>query len=128
MGLRSSSEIFQMKNYEAFGDIEGVFMIADDMLIAGKDNKDHDKILETVLNRAERLNSKFNKDTIQFKVPSVKYMGNVFTAEGMRLNSDKVNVKQCFIRETVKNCWPNHVKQISECIRPYWHFNSVIFI
>lgn len=77
-----------MKNYEAFGDIEGVFMIADDMLIAGKDNKDHDKILETVLNRAERLNSKFNKDTIQFKVPSVKYMGNVFTAEGMKVNSE----------------------------------------
>ena len=90
MGLRSSSEIFQMKNYEAFGDIEGVFMIADDMLIAGKDTKDHDKILETLLNRAERLNIKFNKDKIQFKVPSVKYMGNVITAEGMKVDSDKV--------------------------------------
>lgn len=32
-----------MKHYEEFGDIEGVCMIADGMLIEGKDNAGHDK-------------------------------------------------------------------------------------
>ena len=81
-----------MKNYEAFGDIEGVFMIADDILIARKDTKDHDKILmKTVLNRAERLNIKFSKGKIQYKVPSVKKnMGNMITVESRKVYSDKV--------------------------------------
>jgi len=41
-GLRSSSKIFQQKNAETFGDIDGVYMIADDMIIAATDEKSHD--------------------------------------------------------------------------------------
>lgn len=40
-GLKSSSEVFQQKNSEAFGDISGVHVIADDMIIAAVDEKEH---------------------------------------------------------------------------------------
>lgn len=46
MALQSSSEIFQMKNYETFGDINGIFVIANAMMITGKD--EHDEILRGV--------------------------------------------------------------------------------
>jgi hypothetical protein len=89
-GLRSSSEIFQQKNAETFGDIDGVYMIADDMIIAAKDEKSHDEILYKVLKRAEQKNVKFNKDKIQFKVKSVKYMGNIISENGLRPDPDKI--------------------------------------
>ena len=65
-------------------------MIADDMLIAAKDDKQHDEILKKVLDRALEKNIKFNKDKIQFKVSSVKYMGNIITADGMRPDDAKI--------------------------------------
>lgn len=48
MALQSSSEIFQMKNYETFGDINGIFVIANAMMITGKDEHEHDEILRGV--------------------------------------------------------------------------------
>ena len=41
-GIKSASEVFQQKNYEIFGDIEGVHIIADDMIIAATTDEEHD--------------------------------------------------------------------------------------
>lgn len=90
MGLKSSGEIFQMKNYETFGDISGVFMIVNDMLIAGKDEPEHNAILKEVFRRAKEKNIKFNTDKIKFKVSSVRYMGNIILADGMKPDTKKV--------------------------------------
>ena len=65
-------------------------MIADDMIIAAKDEKSHDEILCKVLKRAEQKNVQFNKDKIQFKVKSVKYMGNIISENGLRPDPDKI--------------------------------------
>ncbi len=62
-GIKSASEVFQL-NSESFGDKEGVFMVADDMIIASATKAEHDAILEKVMNRAESLNVKFNKNKL----------------------------------------------------------------
>ena len=54
------------------------------MIIAGEDDKDHDGILEKVMERARLKYVKFNKSKIQFQVPQVRFMGNVVTADGLR--------------------------------------------
>ncbi|KAJ8416485.1 hypothetical protein AAFF_G00357730 [Aldrovandia affinis] len=67
-GIKSASEVFQQTNSEAFGDIEGVSVIADDMIIAAASKTEHDSILQKVMDRAIQLNVKFNKDKIQYMV------------------------------------------------------------
>ena len=61
-GISSASEVFQRKNIQTFGDIQGIYMIHDDMIIAGADEKEHDEIMLKVMKRAEEKNIKFNKE------------------------------------------------------------------
>ncbi len=83
-GIKSTSKVFQCLNSDSFGDIEGVFMVADDMIIAAATKAEHDAILEKVMNRAESLNVKFNKDKLQYMVNEVNYLGHVITSDGVK--------------------------------------------
>ncbi|KAL1260046.1 hypothetical protein QQF64_007873 [Cirrhinus molitorella] len=90
-GIKSASEVFQRLNSEGFGDIEGVFMVVDDMIIAAATKPEHDAILEKVMNRAKSLNIKFNKDKLQYMVNEVTYLGHVITADGVKPDESKVS-------------------------------------
>lgn len=59
---------------EFFGDIPGVHVVFDDIIIAGETKAEHDKILKEVLEAAQSNNVKFNKQKIQLKIKSVKYI------------------------------------------------------
>ncbi|RXN19979.1 Retrovirus-related Pol polyprotein from transposon 297 [Labeo rohita] len=89
-GIRSASEVFQQKNCETFGDIQGVHIIADDMIIAASSEQEHDEILDKVMERAKAAKVRFNGEKIQFKVKTVKYMGHIITPEGLRPDEAKV--------------------------------------
>uniref|UniRef100_A0A3B3DIW6 ribonuclease H n=1 Tax=Oryzias melastigma TaxID=30732 RepID=A0A3B3DIW6_ORYME len=89
-GIKSASEVFQPKNCETFGNIPGVFIIADDMIIAATSEREHDEILQKVMERAKTANVKFNKDKIQFKVNTVKYLGHIITASGQKADNAKI--------------------------------------
>ena len=80
----------QKRNNETFGDIRGVHMVADDMIIAAASIEEHDQIIIKVMERAREKNVKFNKDKIQFKVTNVKYLGNILTPEGIKPDPQKV--------------------------------------
>ena len=57
-------------------------MVFDDLIIGRKDDAEHDSILKLVLDRAR---AKF-----QFRVPEVKYVGQMVSAEGLKPDPDKV--------------------------------------
>lgn len=83
-GIKSAPEVFQRKNFEVFGDLPGVQVYFDDIIVPGRTEQEHDGRLEAVLERALKYNIKFNPNKIQFKQPTVKFMGQVFCAEGVR--------------------------------------------
>ena len=89
-GISSASEVMQKRNDETFGDINGVHVIADDLIIAAATETEHDATLIKVLDRARQKGVRFNKEKIQFKVPEVKYMGNIVSHEGLRADKAKV--------------------------------------
>ncbi len=89
-GLNCASEVLQKRLEDAFGDIEGAYAINDDLIIAGVDDDEHDKVLCAVMDRARERNVKFNMNKIQFKVPSVKYMGHIISEEGLSPDPEKV--------------------------------------
>ena len=73
-GISSASEVMQKRNEEAFADIQGVNVIADDLVIVATNGIEHDAIMHHVLQRARRENVVFNAGKIQLKVTTVTYM------------------------------------------------------
>ena len=98
-GICSALEVFQKQNCKLFGDIPGVEIYFDDLIIGGKTREEHDEILLKVLERAKSCNVKFNPDKFQFRVNEVKYMGLIISKEGIRAD-------------------PGHVKAINELEKP----------
>ena len=92
-GISCASDVFQIKGEQIFGHIEGVEIIADEILIHSCEDKSsnkHDKIIIEVLECARKNNVKLNWDKIQFKKSSVKYMGDLFTSQGLKPDPEKV--------------------------------------
>ena len=61
-GISSASEVMQKRNKETFGNISGVHITADDLIITACNEEEHDKILQDVLQRVREKGVKFNKN------------------------------------------------------------------
>ncbi|XP_055591841.1 uncharacterized protein K02A2.6-like isoform X1 [Uranotaenia lowii] len=79
-GISSAPEMFQKRMVQLFGDIPGVEVYFDDILIAGSDFTEHDCILTIVLQRARDNNIRFNSSKVQYRTKRVKFMGHIITA------------------------------------------------
>ena len=89
--ISPASEVLQQRNDETFSHIPNVHVIADDIIITGKDKAEHDQALHQVMKQARQANAKFSIDKLQLKIPQVKYMGHLISHEGIRPDPDKVN-------------------------------------
>ncbi|KAL1446523.1 hypothetical protein WDU94_003657 [Cyamophila willieti] len=89
-GLASIPEVFSKKVIQIFSDIEGVEVYFDDIIIAGKDETDHDRLLIEVFERARKYNVKFNEEKFQYRKSSVKFLGQIISKEGVRIDEDQV--------------------------------------
>ena len=65
-------------------------IVADDIIIAAKNNQEHDHILTQVLERAKERNIVFNLEKLQLRVNEVKYLGTIVTPEGTKPDPSKV--------------------------------------
>ena len=74
-----------------FGDISGVHIIVDDMLIATENEAEHDQIMRRVLERGIQKNIKFNFSKLKLKQPSVENNGVIISVQGQRPDPKKVN-------------------------------------
>ncbi|XP_062701081.1 uncharacterized protein K02A2.6-like isoform X1 [Aedes albopictus] len=76
-GLNNAPEMFQRKMVSIFGDIPGVVVYFDDVLIAGLNEEDHDRALALVIERTRQNNVKFNGDKLQYRQDTVSFMGSI---------------------------------------------------
>ena len=67
MGASLSSDVHQYKVDKIFEDIPQCVGIADDIVIFGYNDQDHDTTLYSVLDRAHDVRMKFNPDKCAFK-------------------------------------------------------------
>ena len=90
-GISSAPEEYQLCQNEANAGLNGVEVIADDILCYGSGEtmedalKDHDSNLLNLLDRARRMNLK-----LRLRLDQVTYMGHSFTSEGLRPDPMKV--------------------------------------
>ncbi|GFO36184.1 transposon ty3-i Gag-Pol polyprotein [Plakobranchus ocellatus] len=66
-GITSAQEVFHKRIHEAFEDIEGVETDIDDILVWGKNTKEHDERLRKVLNRCRKINLTLNEKKMSFQ-------------------------------------------------------------
>ncbi|UYV81622.1 K02A2.6-like [Cordylochernes scorpioides] len=112
-GISAAPEEFQRRLHEVIEGLEGVEVIADDILVFGKGNttedaiRDHNIKLEQLLMRARERNLKFNKDKIRLCSNHVNYMGHILSDEGLRPDPGKVEAIKAMSR-------PQNVREIQQ--------------
>ena len=70
--------------------MQGIEVIADDLIIAGATEEEHDHLLRNVMQRAREQNVEFNPKKIQFKLKRVVYFGTIFSEDGIPPDPAKV--------------------------------------
>ena len=89
-GITSAPEIFMRKMTEILAGVEGVFTYMDDILVFGKDKKEHDDRLSTVLEVLRRAGLKLNAEKCHYGQSELKFLGHKFTKESVFTDRDKV--------------------------------------
>lgn len=95
-GLKVSSEIFQRKLDEVFGNMTGVFSVVDDIIIAGcgendvEAEQDHALKLRKVLERCEERHIILNKEKQEIGLKEISFHGHVISRDGVKIDDKKV--------------------------------------
>ena len=104
MGLALASDVFEIIIRDIIKDLKGVINIADDILIFGKDVKEHDENLVALLDKTLEVNLTLNPKKLKFKCTSVPFFGNVLTDQGIKPDPKKVEtIKQWPVPQNVKD-------------------------
>ena len=89
-GISSAPEKFQRRLTQTLQGLEGITVVADDILIFGKDRDSHDKNLRNLLHRARSSGLRLNRSKCKFLEPELPYIGHVLTSEGVKADPKKV--------------------------------------
>ena len=83
MGIVVAQDIFQSKLDAIFIGMEGVTGIADDMIIAEKDEMEHDRNFLAFMEKCMENNLTLNSEKIQFKQKQVSFYRHVWSDQGI---------------------------------------------
>ena len=89
-GLCVSSEIFQRNLIQALEGLKGVTCIADDIVVTGTDDDEHDRNLESLLKRCQQKGIKLNPKKMALGCEEIPFHGHVFTRNGIKPDPEKI--------------------------------------
>ena len=83
-GATVAGDVFQMKLDQCFGHLQNVIVIADDIMVVGKqpNHRDHGTALTKLLNTARECNVHLNYNKLQYKQTDVDFFGKTYTVDG----------------------------------------------
>lgn len=90
-GIATAPSIFQRAIEQVLQRIPGVQVYFDDILITGKDDDEHLRTLETVLERLQKYGLRIRKDKCKFLQKSVEYLGHIIDKDGLHKAKPKVD-------------------------------------
>ena len=95
-GTTIAGDIFQRKLDQCFGHLHNVIVIADDIMVVGKqqNHKDHDLALITLLDTARKCNVHLNYEKLQYKQKEVKFFRETYTLNGYKPAQSKIKAIQ----------------------------------
>lgn len=89
-GLKMGPELCQKYNTEHFGKVKGTAIYLDDIVVSGKTKAEHDESLGMVADIARERKIKFNKRKLQYCRKEIKYIGHIFSKEGLRNDPERI--------------------------------------
>ncbi|XP_063959342.1 uncharacterized protein K02A2.6-like [Lytechinus pictus] len=89
-GLNVSQNVFQEKMDIILEKCPGTIGIADDIVVFGQDQQEHDKNLVNLMKVSREFGLVFNPDKCECSIPSVKFFGCYYDAAGVHPDPDKV--------------------------------------
>ncbi|KRH93375.1 putative LTR retrotransposon [Pseudoloma neurophilia] len=92
MGYKNAPFIFQrIMNFELRKWIgKGVFVYLDDIIIYGKSEEEHDKILEEVLEKLNQKNLNVNIKKMQIKKKEINFLGQIIYGKEVKMPKEKI--------------------------------------
>ena len=90
MGTVVAQDIFQSKLDSIFIGMEGVTGIADDMVIAGRDEMEHDRNFLAFMEKCMSNKLTLNSEKIQFKQSQVSFYGHCWSKHGISPDQKKI--------------------------------------
>ena len=90
MGTVVAQYIFQSKLDAIFIGMEGVTGIADDMIIAGKDEMEHNRNFLAFMEKCMQKNLTLNLEKIQFKQSQVSFYGHIWSKHSISPDPKKI--------------------------------------
>ena len=104
-GVSSAPAIFQRTMESILQGLDRVAVYIDDILITGRSEEEHLRVLDEVLQRLEKAGMRLKKSKCTFLSQSVEYLGHKISKEGLQPTEDKVRA----ITHAPK---PNNVSQL----------------
>ncbi|XP_072021728.1 uncharacterized protein [Amphiura filiformis] len=95
-GVSPAPEVFQQTLDQNLEGLQGLYKIADDILITGKGEtleqaqRDHDANLECFLNRCRERHITLNYDKLELRCQEVSFMGHILTSNGLKPDPKKL--------------------------------------
>ena len=90
-GINSASEVFQHAIANAIRGIEGVRNIADDIIVWGSTQQEHDMRLEQLIARLDECGLTVNNDKCLFDRTELWFYGLLLTSSGIKADPRKVD-------------------------------------
>jgi hypothetical protein len=72
-------------------DIQQNANLSDDIIVFGKDEEDHDRVLHAVLKRLEEYRLTLNTEKSKFKQTALDFFGLNFSEDGVKLSQSKID-------------------------------------
>mmetsp|Transcript_2979 Transcript_2979/g.8067 ORF Transcript_2979/g.8067 Transcript_2979/m.8067 type:complete len:250 (+) Transcript_2979:1-750(+) len=95
-GFANAPATFQAVMNKTFSDMlyKGVLVYLDDILVYGRSKSEHNKRLESVLQLLDQHKFFVNASKCDFERTSLKYLGHIISADGIRVDPSKIDVVQ----------------------------------
>ena len=107
-GVSLAPEEFERNLQEKLGDLEGIAVIRDDIIVMGFGETqeqavhNHDENLLKLLERARKVNLRLNSRKMELKKSEVKFMGHIISEDGLKPDPAKVEAVEEMPKPTCK--------------------------
>ena len=81
-GITIAGDVFQQKLDQCFSHLKNVIIIADDIMVIRKNQKEHNLALTTLLDTARECNVRLNYDKLQYKKTEVDFFRQTYMIDG----------------------------------------------
>ena len=89
-GINMATEKFQQIVWQVIKDCPGAYNLHDDLRVVGANEKEHDANLERIMTKLQDNGITLNYDKCEIGVPSMTYMGEVLSGEGLKISDEQV--------------------------------------